>query len=123
MPAICAELFRRKFDLEKRKDFRLDIEATLVEVQGTKIVDLLSSTPAFQSTLKNGVTGDVLVLVDSPSSSSVTVKSSAMLEKARPQMPYQPLPLKKASCPVEAAVMAARYVSAWASPWPTVLSK
>ena len=44
VPAICAELFRRKQDLEKRKDFRLDIFATLVEVQGSRIIDLLADS-------------------------------------------------------------------------------
>ncbi|KAL1523372.1 hypothetical protein AB1Y20_018315 [Prymnesium parvum] len=42
VPAICAELFRRKQELEKRKDVQMIFEATLVEVQGNKVLDLLS---------------------------------------------------------------------------------
>ena len=42
VPGICAELFRRKQELEKRKDFQLVLESTLVEVQGNKVIDLLA---------------------------------------------------------------------------------
>ena len=42
VPGICAELFRRKQELEKRKDFQLVFESTLVEVQGNKVIDLLA---------------------------------------------------------------------------------
>ena len=46
VPGICAELFRRKQDMEKRKDMdgkrvELEFNATLVEVQGSKVIDLL----------------------------------------------------------------------------------
>ena len=34
VPSICAELFRRKQDVEKRGDYKLRLEATLVEVKG-----------------------------------------------------------------------------------------
>lgn len=46
VPAICAELFRRKQELEKRKDSELDLHATLVEVQGNKCLDLLGEADA-----------------------------------------------------------------------------
>ena len=32
MPAICAEIFRRKQDMEKRKEFKFELSATLIEV-------------------------------------------------------------------------------------------
>eukprot|EP00966_Prymnesium_polylepis_P288362 6660830-Prymnesium_polylepis.1 len=41
VPGICGELFRRKQELEKRKDFQMVFEATLVEVQGNRVFDLL----------------------------------------------------------------------------------
>eukprot|EP00966_Prymnesium_polylepis_P218294 5052485-Prymnesium_polylepis.1 len=42
VPGICAEMFRRKQELEKRKDFQLVFEATLFEVQGNRVLDLLA---------------------------------------------------------------------------------
>jgi len=43
VPAICAELFRRKTDAEKRKhDIKLAMFASLVEVRGGEILDLLA---------------------------------------------------------------------------------
>ena len=58
VPGICAELFRRKQELEKRKDFQLVFEATLVEVQGNKVADLLAEPmpDGFQPQLR--VVGD-----------------------------------------------------------------
>jgi kinesin family protein 11 len=43
VPAICAELFRRKTDLEKRRhNVKMTMDATLVEIRGDQIVDLLA---------------------------------------------------------------------------------
>jgi hypothetical protein len=42
VPAICAELFRRKQEFEKRKEFQFELGATLVEVQGNNCIDLLA---------------------------------------------------------------------------------
>jgi hypothetical protein len=44
VPAICQELFRRKIDLEKRRhNVKLNMYATLVEVRGVEIIDLLAA--------------------------------------------------------------------------------
>lgn len=43
VPLICAELFRRKIELEKRRhNVRMAIYATLVEVRGKEIIDLIA---------------------------------------------------------------------------------
>ena len=42
VPAICAEIFRRKQDMEKRKEMAMELSATLVEVQGAAVIDLLA---------------------------------------------------------------------------------
>lgn len=42
VPAMCAELFRRKQQMEKRNDVKLNVGASLVEIQGSKVIDLLA---------------------------------------------------------------------------------
>ena len=42
VPAICAELFRRKQDVERRGDYKLKLETTIIEVRGATINDLLA---------------------------------------------------------------------------------
>ena len=42
VPAICAELFRRKQDIERRGDYKLKLETSIVEVKGAAINDLLT---------------------------------------------------------------------------------
>ena len=44
VPGICAELFRRKQELEKRKDLQLMLEASLFEVQGMTVRHLPTRT-------------------------------------------------------------------------------
>jgi len=44
VPAMCAELFRRKQQMEKRHDVKLSLDASLVEVQGNKVIDLLADS-------------------------------------------------------------------------------
>ncbi|KAL1515736.1 hypothetical protein AB1Y20_002352 [Prymnesium parvum] len=48
VPQICAELFRRKQDVEKRGDFRLQLEISLVEVKGSVVSDLLAKPVLFE---------------------------------------------------------------------------
>ena len=42
VPSICAELFRRKQDVEKRGDYKLELAVTLAEVSPTGVLDLLA---------------------------------------------------------------------------------
>ena len=58
VPGICAELFRRKQELEKRKDFQLAFESTLTEVQGNKVIDLLAEPLADGTQPQLKVVGD-----------------------------------------------------------------
>eukprot|EP00966_Prymnesium_polylepis_P180922 4190607-Prymnesium_polylepis.1 len=62
VPSICAELFRRKQDVEKRGDYRLKLETTLVEVKGSVINDLLAEegTDGKQPQLKMRGSGEVV---------------------------------------------------------------
>ena len=46
VPAICAEIFRRKQDLEKKKYLELELCATLIEIQGNSAIDLLGEPAA-----------------------------------------------------------------------------
>ena len=46
VPAICAEIFRRKMDMEKRKEFKFELAATLIEVAGNSCIDLLGDPDA-----------------------------------------------------------------------------
>lgn len=42
VPSICAEIFRRKQELEKRKEMVMALTASLTEVQGSTVLDLLA---------------------------------------------------------------------------------
>jgi kinesin family member C1 len=46
VPAVTAEIFRRKQDVEKRGDFFLELTTNLVEVMGNTVNDLLADPDA-----------------------------------------------------------------------------
>ena len=78
VPGICAELFRRKQELEKRKDVQLILESTLVEVQGNKVVDLLAQPAADGRQPVLRVVGDMVL--------------GSWIEKVRSSPPRPPRP-------------------------------
>eukprot|EP00966_Prymnesium_polylepis_P230486 5333447-Prymnesium_polylepis.1 len=85
VPGICAELFRRKQELEKRKDVQLILESTLVEVQGNKVVDLLSQPGADGRQPVLRVVGDMVLCswIEKARSPAATSGSLSMVDAER----------------------------------------
>ena len=61
VPAICAELFRRKQDVERRGDYKLRLEAMIIEVRGAMINDLLAEPDEFGKQPKLSMRGTEVI--------------------------------------------------------------
>lgn len=85
VPAICAELFRRKQDVERRGDYKLKLDVMIVEVKGAMINDLLAEPlDGVQPQLKlrgNVIEGNVWEQIFSSRGLTQTIER-AMLRRA-----------------------------------------